>query len=76
MLKRVAFLMVFSTSAVTACIFDSGGDYVGGGRRDIGAKINQGEQPPPEDDGGGGSSGSTGQDSGRPPTDGAGQIVD
>jgi hypothetical protein len=77
MLKRVAFLLLFSASAITACIFDSGGDYNGGGRRDIGAKLNQGEPPPEEDTGTGSSSGSTGQDSGpRPPTDGAGQIVD
>jgi hypothetical protein len=78
MLKRAAFLTLFFASAVNACIFDSGGDYNGGGRRDIGAKLNQGDTPPPEEEAGtGSSSGSTGQDSGpRPPTDGAGQIVD
>lgn len=71
MLSRFVFsvtLGVFATCAVTACIFDSGGDYTGGGRRDIGASLNQGqEEPEPEEDGGGAGSSSGGQDSGNNP---------
>lgn len=64
----VALCALFAACAATACIFDSGGDYTGGGRRDIGASLNQGDQDEeePEGDGGGGSS-SGGQDSGGDP---------
>lgn len=65
MLNRVVFVALFAASAVTACIFDSGGDYTGGGRRDIGASLNQGEEEEQPEDGGGSSSG--GQDSGGNP---------
>lgn len=44
--KRSALVFVCVAAAVTAtaCIFDEGGDYPGGGRRNIGADFGGGEQ--------------------------------
>jgi hypothetical protein len=67
-------VLLLAAAALTACIFDKGGDYTGGGRRDIGAKAGVGAQTPPGDDGGsdnGGGGGGAEEDSGdnNPPTD-------
>lgn len=65
--KRVGFVALVAAAGATACIFDEGGDYTGGGRRDVGAKIDKGEEE--VDSGSGSSSSSSGStaDSGSNP---------
>lgn len=71
---RTGFALIVVASSVatgTACIFDKGGDYKGGGRRGQGAEIVTGEptdQPTSEPT----DTASTGTDSGGPGTQDAG----
>jgi hypothetical protein len=66
-LKSIALGLFLLAAAVTgtACIFDKGGDYNGGGRRDVGAQFNESTTPQPGEDEGG--SGEEEQDSGGNP---------
>jgi hypothetical protein len=67
---RTGFALIVVATA-TACIFDKGGDYKGGGRRGQGAEIVTGEptdQPTSEPT----DTASTGTDSGGPGTQDAG----
>jgi hypothetical protein len=71
--RRIAVVATFAfgSATVTACIFDDGGDYKGGGRRGQGAEIVTGEptdQPTSEPT----DTASTGTDSGGPGTQDAG----
>lgn len=67
---RTGFALI-AVATATACIFDKGGDYKGGGRRGQGAEIVTGEptdQPTSEPT----DTASTGTDSGGPGTQDAG----
>lgn len=61
--KRLAMILLCAAAAATAtaCIFDEGGDYTGGGRKDTGAKFGENQEPTGED---GGGTDETQQDSG------------